>query len=114
MHKGQNGYGIYFSQKDDKMVVTKLDVKSEAEKAGVQPGDRLIKVRDLDGKLPAEDPGAAIEVTKENYSVRPACHRSGRGSRRHSIPASLLLRRAPLAGGARPGEEDEALRVPDC
>ena len=35
VHKGAEGYGIYFTQKDGKITVTKLDKNSEAEKAGV-------------------------------------------------------------------------------
>ena len=39
IHKGRDGYGIYFAQQDGAMVVTKLDPASEAVKAGVQVGD---------------------------------------------------------------------------
>ena len=37
VHKGQGGYGIYFAQREEGMVVTKLDPGSEAMKAGVMP-----------------------------------------------------------------------------
>ena len=70
VHKGQGGYGIYFAQREEGMVVTKLDPGSEAMKAGVQPGDWLVKVQDNESKLPVEAPGVEITVTKENYSVR--------------------------------------------
>lgn len=40
IHKGKTGYGIYFQLKDCGIVVTKTDANSEAEKAGVQPGER--------------------------------------------------------------------------
>ena len=75
VHKGQGGYGIYFAQREEGMVVTKLDAGSEAMKAGVQPGDWLVKVQDNESKLPVEAPGVEITVNKENYSVRlPADH----------------------------------------
>jgi len=69
VHKGQGGYGIYFAQRDEGMVVTKLDAGSEAMKAGVQPGDWLVKVQDNESKLPVEAPGVEITVTRENYSA---------------------------------------------
>ena len=67
VHKGQNGYGIYFTQSDTGITVTKLDKNSEAEKAGVQPGDRLLRVQDLDKNLPPSNPGVEIIVTATNY-----------------------------------------------
>ena len=66
-HKGQNGYGIYFTQSDNGITVTKLDKGSEAEKAGVQPGDRLLRVQDLDKLVPPHNPGVEIIVTASNY-----------------------------------------------
>ena len=68
-HKGQNGYGIYFTQSPDLsgIIVTKLDKNSEAERSGVQPGDRLLRVQDLDRNLPPENPGGEIIVTASNY-----------------------------------------------
>ena len=36
IHKGQDGYGIYFQNKDKQIVVTKVDQGSEAQKSGVQ------------------------------------------------------------------------------
>lgn len=77
VHKGGNGYGIYFAQREEGMVVTKLDKGSEAEKAGVQPGDRLIRVQDNDGKLPMDAPGRECPVTKEDYQESLAGRRSG-------------------------------------
>jgi predicted metalloprotease with PDZ domain len=67
IHKGQGGYGIYFTQREGKVVVTKLDEGSEAQKAGVQPDDRLVSIQDNDKRLPKEDPGAQVFVTLENY-----------------------------------------------
>jgi len=69
VYKGQNGYGIYFTQNDTGITVTKLDKGSEAEKAGVQPGDRLLRVQDLDKVLPPNDPGSEILVTAQNYQA---------------------------------------------
>ena len=92
VHKGLDGYGIFFAQREDGMVVTKLDKGSEAEKAGVQPGDRLIRVQDNDGKLPMDTPGREIPVTKEGYQESPA----GRGSGTEAVaprPASAWRRR---------------------
>lgn len=65
--KGKNGYGIYFTQSSHGIIVTKLDHGSEAEKAGVQPGDRLLRVQDLDKRLPPSDPGGEIILTAGNY-----------------------------------------------
>ena len=67
--KGQNGYGIYFTQSEGGIIVTKLDKNSEAEKAGVQPGDKLLRVQDLDNVLPPESPGTEIIVTSANYQM---------------------------------------------
>mmetsp|Transcript_853 Transcript_853/g.1247 ORF Transcript_853/g.1247 Transcript_853/m.1247 type:complete len:99 (-) Transcript_853:13-309(-) len=67
VHKGQNGYGIYFTQRNGEIVVTKLDQGSEAQKAGVQIDDRLIAIQDNDKLLPEETPGAPIYVNSDNY-----------------------------------------------
>ena len=69
VHKGPEGYGIYFTQKDGMVKVTKLDKGSEAEKAGVQPGDELNSVKDLEGKLPPDDPGGEVIVGQHNYQA---------------------------------------------
>ena len=70
VHKGQNGYGIYFTQDAEGTIkVTKLDQGSEAMKAGVRVGDILNSVQDLDKKLPAESPGTEVRVVKENYQA---------------------------------------------
>uniref|UniRef100_A0A7S4C4W7 PDZ domain-containing protein n=1 Tax=Chrysotila carterae TaxID=13221 RepID=A0A7S4C4W7_CHRCT len=69
VHKGQSGYGIYFAMKDGggDIFVTKVDEGSEAQKAGVQIGDKLVAVSDLNKKLPVESPGQEVAVTTENY-----------------------------------------------
>jgi len=69
VHKGQGGYGIYFTQRDGNIVVTKVDVGSEAQKAGVLMDDRLVAVQDNDRLLPVEDPGAPVFVSLDNYAV---------------------------------------------
>ena len=61
--KGRDGYGIYFSSVGGVIKTTKLDKGSEAEIAGVQPGDELIFVQDNDKKYPAEDPGSIVPVS---------------------------------------------------
>lgn len=68
IHKGQGGYGIYFMQREGKVVVIKVDEGSEAQKAGVQPDDQLIAVQDNDKVLPKEDPGTTVFVTMQNYA----------------------------------------------
>ena len=89
VHKGQDGYGIFFAQREEGMVVTKLDPNSEAMKAGVQPGDWLVKVQDNESKLPLDAPGVEVTVTKENYSVRlPADYPCP--ARLHSLSGLLL------------------------
>ncbi len=67
VHKGAQGYGIYFTLKDEQISVTKIDRGSPADDAGVQPKDTLIAVQDLDKKLPAEAPGAEVRVNSDNY-----------------------------------------------
>ena len=67
LHKGAQGYGIYFTLRSEQIIVTKIDKNSPADDAGVQPDDMLIAVQDLDKKLPAEAPGAEVRVTSENY-----------------------------------------------
>jgi C-terminal processing protease CtpA/Prc len=67
VYKGADGYGIYFTCKDGEISVTKLDPNSEAMRSGVQPGDRLVSVQDLDKKLPLESPGSEVDVSPANY-----------------------------------------------
>ena len=68
IHKDkQNGYGIYFTQRNGTIVVTKLDKGSEAERAGVQERDILVSVKDLDNIVPAEKPGMEVIVSTANY-----------------------------------------------
>lgn len=70
--KRDGGYGITCTQKERGSIivsiVTTVETGSEAEKAGVLCGDRLISVRDLDGKLPVHAPGMAVVMTQENFS----------------------------------------------
>ena len=70
--KKDGGYGITCTQKERgsiiASIVTVVEPGSEAEKAGVLIGDRLISVRDLDGKLPLHSPGVAVVMTQENFS----------------------------------------------
>lgn len=73
IHQKKNGgYGITCTQKQRGSIVvsivTTVEPGSEAEKAGVLCGDRLISVRDLDGKLPVHSPGVAVVMTQENFS----------------------------------------------
>eukprot|EP00320_Phaeocystis_rex_P002774 CAMPEP_0119069948 /NCGR_PEP_ID=MMETSP1178-20130426/33316_1 /TAXON_ID=33656 /ORGANISM="unid sp, Strain CCMP2000" /LENGTH=112 /DNA_ID=CAMNT_0007051753 /DNA_START=63 /DNA_END=401 /DNA_ORIENTATION=- len=81
--KRDGGYGITCTQKERgaivASVVTAVDAGSEAEKAGVQCGDRLVRVQDLGGKLPLSSPGEEVIMTQENFSqtlawVRQADH----------------------------------------
>jgi predicted metalloprotease with PDZ domain len=67
VHKGQQGYGIYFTLKEPDIIVTAIDQGSEAQKAGVQPKDLLISVMDHDKKYPEDNPGAVIRIDKDNY-----------------------------------------------
>jgi hypothetical protein len=67
IHKGQNGYGIYFTLRPTGIIVTKVDKGSEAELAGVQVNDMLHSVQDLDKKLPLSNPGVEEVVTDSNY-----------------------------------------------
>ena len=67
VHKGQNGYGIYFAQTGEIIQVTKVDDGSEAKAAGVQVGDLLHSVQDLNKLLPHHDPGTEVVVGQHNY-----------------------------------------------
>ena len=67
--RGENGYGIYFTQKNGVIHVTKIDVGSEAERSGVQVGDMLHSVQDLNRKLPADQPGEEVVVGTHNYQA---------------------------------------------
>lgn len=69
VHKGSDGYGIYFTQKEGIIRVTKLDTGSEAERSGVRVNDVLVSVKDLDNLLPAEAPGMRIDVNPQNYQA---------------------------------------------
>ena len=69
VHKGADGYGIYFTSRDGVIKVTKLDTPSEAQTAGVQPEDVLYSVQDLDKMLPENDPGGVVVVTAQNYQA---------------------------------------------
>ena len=104
VHRGLDGYGIFFAQREEGMVVTKLDKGSEAEKAGVQPGDRLIRVQDNDGKLPMDTPGMEIPVTKEGYNESPA----GRGSGTEAVAPR------PASAGAAVARDSWPPAVPHC
>ena len=64
-----NGYGIYFTNKEGVIKVTKLDAGSEAALAGVQANDELVFVQDMNKKLPETDPGSVVEVTAANYQA---------------------------------------------
>ena len=72
-YRGQNGYGIYFviNMTENTIVVTRLDKNSQAEQAGVQAGDKLLRVQDLDSpaRWPPENPGREIIVTSQNVSA---------------------------------------------
>ena len=65
--KGQDGYGIYFNSGGGIIRVTKLDKKSEAEIAGVQVGDQLVCVQELDKNNKAV--GNKVPVNLENYQA---------------------------------------------
>lgn len=67
VHKGRDGFGIYFTLTDSGCIVTKTDHNSEASKAGVQADDVLVAVQDLDKKVPETMPGAVVPVTTANY-----------------------------------------------
>jgi len=66
--ENRSGFGLYFYLNENgDVTVKKLDPGSEAELAGVKPGDTLQSIQDVDGKLPLEDPGAEVEVTRELF-----------------------------------------------
>ncbi|KAL1528988.1 hypothetical protein AB1Y20_010309 [Prymnesium parvum] len=76
--KGKHNFGINLTRNSYGVVVTTLDKGSQAEQAGVQPGDRLLRVQDIDSKLPPENPGGEVVVTAENFHQTLACVRQMR------------------------------------
>jgi len=39
----------------------------KAQKAGVQPEDRLVSIQDNDKQLPVQNPGEEIVISQKNY-----------------------------------------------
>ena len=60
--KKAGGYGFTCAQKGELMVVFDVEASSEAAAAGVEVGDQLMMVQDLEGRLPSKTPGAAVWV----------------------------------------------------
>ena len=56
VHKGADGYGIYFNSSGGIIKVTKLDADSEAVRAGVQRGDEVRETRHTRHTLNARTP----------------------------------------------------------
>ncbi|KAL3895141.1 MAG: hypothetical protein SGPRY_013596, partial [Prymnesium sp.] len=65
--KGPHNFGINVARQESGVIVMGLDKGSEAEKAGVQPGDRLLMVQDLDRLIPPDNPGGEIPVSSTNF-----------------------------------------------
>ena len=105
IHKGLDGYGIFFAQREEGMVVTKLDKGSEAEKAGVQPGDRLVRVQDNDGKLPMNAPGRDSRMcTSAGVTMHASpTHEGSTSSTRLSLLGGVIRRVRRRGCAARAG-----------
>ena len=58
VHKGADGYGIYFNSSGGIIKVTKLDADSEAVRAGVQRGDEVRETRHTRQTLNTHTPGS--------------------------------------------------------
>tara|TARA_B110001452_G_scaffold240589_1_gene222248 strand:+ start:89 stop:469 length:381 start_codon:yes stop_codon:yes gene_type:complete len=89
----QGGYGITCTQQEFgpiiATVVTAVDAASEASKAGVQKGDRLVRVMDLDGNLPKDAPGEFVVLRRENFSETLAWVRQAKHCRFGFLSAAL-------------------------
>ena len=87
------GYGITCTQQElgpiTATIVTAVDAASEAAKAGVQKGDRLVSVMDLDGKLPEDAPGDTVVLRHENFSVTLAWVRNAKHCRFGFLSAAM-------------------------
>ena len=53
----------------------------KAQKAGVQPEDRLVSIQDNDKQLPVQNPGEEIVISQKNYheALTLVRAREGRG-----------------------------------
>ena len=79
VQKGKNGYGIYFTNNTHTITVTKLDMNSEAELAGVQPGDILLSIDgeqigsidEIHRALPRPGAKIALRVLRQNPGGGP-------------------------------------------
>jgi hypothetical protein len=67
IHRGEQGYGIYFRVHQLEIVVSGVEKGSEAEKSGVQPNDLLVSVMDHDKVYPPCNPGAVMRINRDNY-----------------------------------------------
>ena len=78
LDKKAGGYGFTCAQKDEQMMIFDVDENSEAAAAGVEVGAQLMMVKDLEGRLPSETPGAALWVEKHMPTVIQVIKSSGR------------------------------------
>ena len=80
VHKGADGYGIYFNSSGGIIKVTKLDADSEAVRAGVQRGDEVRERRHtLNTRTPGSLPHAHLRLRSPRpNSTRPPAFRTAR------------------------------------
>ena len=69
LNKKPGGYGFTCAQKGPLMVVFDVDASGDAAAAGVEVGDQLMMVQDLEGQLPPKSPGQVTWVEKHTPAV---------------------------------------------
>jgi len=65
----EGGFGIHFkvAKGTNVIEVEKVEPGSEAEMAGVQSGDVLLRVQDTDGVYPPDAPGTVVTITRAMF-----------------------------------------------
>ena len=103
--KGAGGYGFTCAQKGPLMVVFDVDASSDAAQEGVEVGDQLMMVQDLEGQLPPKSPGQVTWVEKHTPAVVAVI----RGSKRCRFFFKPGAR--PKAAALLPGLEEDGVRL---
>ena len=103
--KGAGGYGFTCAQKGPLMVVFDVEASGDAAAAGVEVGDQLMMVQDLEGQLPPKSPGQVTWVEKHTPAVVAVI----RGSKRCRFFFKPGAR--PKAAALLPGLEEDGVRL---
>ena len=66
---GTESFGLGCEPGSDALLVREVEAGSAAEKAGIRRGHRLLRLRDLEGKLPAGAPGAEVALSSSTMAT---------------------------------------------